>query len=101
MEFLFEELTDEDGKIAIEFLRKRQKPGPGRDALGFNSDRQPRRRRAARRTERLGTKRTALPVEGMLRGEASEPRQLALKPLGRPKFARPPALLTTQYVDKL
>ncbi|MDW9844127.1 hypothetical protein GOB05_30125 [Sinorhizobium meliloti] len=31
LEFLFEELTDEDGKIAIEFLRERQKPGAGKD----------------------------------------------------------------------
>ncbi|RVG79129.1 hypothetical protein CN177_24405 [Sinorhizobium meliloti] len=79
------ELIEKNGKIGIEFLRKRQKPGVGRDAPGCIS---PARRRAVRWTERLGTRRTALPVEGTLRGELPEPRQLALKPLGRPKFAR-------------
>jgi len=100
LEFLFEELTDEDGKIAIEFLRKRQKPGPGKDPPGCIVTDKPARRRAVGRTERVGagaplTSRRDAAWRGIRATSA------CFEAVGGRKFARPPALLKTRHVDKL
>ncbi|THK34131.1 hypothetical protein EHS39_32140 [Ensifer sp. MPMI2T] len=90
------ELMDKNGKIGIEFLRKRQKPGAEE------------MRRASQLTTALGG--GALSV-----GIAATQERCTASPLSRcaslasllrsgsagPKFARTRSLLTTQHVDKM
>ncbi|WP_210213342.1 hypothetical protein, partial [Sinorhizobium medicae] len=99
MEFLIEELTDEDGKIAIELLLKRQKPGAGRDAPGcIVTDSL---RGGELSAEPSGSERAHRFTSGMLRGAGIRATSACFEAVGSENLHATLHLLTTRHVDKL